>query len=386
MSNYLEEYRCKVETLSPLHIGDGSRLTSIDHVFSMNKVYVIDYDKFYERLERQRLVDRFIEYIERVAGRQGLEDFLKMYRLFEDRFLEEVSGYVTRFVSREKKSVEIATCMKNLHKKLYIPGTEVKGAVRVALLCDILSRDGNVNRVIEGLRGGVLNREYIDGFLRPRIKKATGDLGRLMRFSDSEPLSDIVVANMYRVSLTLKNVIPLTLAEIIPTGAKTSLRLTIVREEKIIKELGGEILIERILNACRFKSRRIIELQKAVIRRALEESTATSVYVDALKHLDDSYSKLLEVCEKLSGMEMLLRIGGGQGLYSTTILPVLIGVDGFRQLITSKSARMKEAPKYVKSLSRLLTPYNMRPFNVKVVEADGVYMPLGWIRVVFERV
>ena len=40
---------------------------------------------------------------------------------------------------------------------------------------------------------------------------------------------------------------------------------------------------------------------------------------------------------------------------------------------------------YTDALNSLLTPFNEKPFNIKVVEVDGVYKPLGWVKVVFEE-
>lgn len=384
MIEHLKEFRCEIETLSPVHIGDGNKLLAIDYVLLGNSVYVVDEDKLYSVLEKRDLVNRFIDYVEKNTGASSLEDFLRRSGLLHESVLKEVLKYLVGFSSRGRESQVIANCVKDAYGRPYVPGSEIKGAVRTALLYDILVKDNRVKEVVQNLKTGKLNREFVDDYLRPRVKKAIGDLGRLVRFSDSEPVNKMCVVGAYRVSTRLKRCIPLTLMEVIPSGESVSTELTLVVDRRIIGEVGREISVTDIVRASKAKSRKVVELEKMRLLNSLRQGSSPA-YEDVVKQLERFYQKLLELLEGCRDTETLIRIGGGQGLYSTTVLPALVGDQDFINLISSHSRYDKNIPKYVRGLIGLLSPITKRPFNVKVAEINGFFMPFGWIKMVFEE-
>ena len=363
----LEKYSLEITTLSPVHIGDGGKLTPLDYLRVDYTIYVVDEDKLFEELEGRGLVERFINYVE--GSRDvSLEGFARNIGLGIHESLESLMKYPLEVVSRNVKGKWILTFIRDAEGRAYIPGSEIKGAMRIALMHGILEKyPEKTSQVLEMLVRGEPDE---DALLRPRIGEPHGDLGRLIRPSDSSPINHVCVAQMYRVSTRLDKQIPLSLVEVIPMDVTAKASLTLVSSERIIGEIGGPVSIQDIVDACTRRARRIIELEKRRIRRMVQGGSR----IPAWASLNEFYDNLLRELDQCKGLETILRIGGGQGLYSTTLIPALIDNNNFKKMM-----EMREAEEVKGLLSR------GRPYNIKTVEVNDKFMPLGWVRAVFKE-
>jgi CRISPR type III-A-associated RAMP protein Csm5 len=366
-----ERYKLEITTLSPIHIGDGGRLTPLDYMKRGNAIHVVDEDRLFEELERRRLVERFINYVER-AGEASLEGFLRDAGL-------EVSERISRYsveVFSSIKSKEVSTLIKDMYGRAYIPGSEIKGAVRLALLHSILEKEpAKKSLIVDILRRNLPDG---DGLMRPRVHEPQGDLGRLIRFSDSNPVDRIAIAQAYRVSTRLPNPVPLTLVETVPHNISVEAVLTLVSSRRIVGEIGGSVSIQEIVESCRRKAEKVIGLEERRIRKMIQGASTHPAWI----MLDEFYRRLLEELKQCRGLEAVLRVGGGQGLYSTTLLSALIDDEGFRDVVrTGRGGRIERLKKLLLSDSMI----GDKPYNVKVVDVNGRFMPLGWVKVVFRE-
>jgi len=369
----LEKYTLEITTLSPVHIGDGGELTPLDYVMRDRIIHVIDEDRLFEELEGRRLVNRFINHIES-NSRVSLEDFIKRFmRSVAPKFYEDLTKYSLEVLSERIKGRQISTFIKNADGKAYIPGSEIKGAIRIALLHSILEKDPAKIPLV--LRMIINDNPDEDALLRPRIGEPHGDLGRLIRPSDSTAIDRLCVAQMYRASIKLVRLIPLSLVEVIPENVTARAELTLISSRKVISEIGGSVSIQEIAKACIKKARAVIELEKNRISRIIREKSE-----DVWAMLNRFYDDLLRKLDQCGETEALLRIGGGQGLYSTTLVSALMKDASFKGII---EAREVEGGRRLRQVRRLLL--GGRPYNVKVVDVNGRLMPLGWIKVVFKE-
>jgi CRISPR type III-A-associated RAMP protein Csm5 len=369
----LEKYSLEITTLSPVHIGDGGKLTPLDYLRVDHTIYVVDEDKLFEELEGRGLVERFINYVE--GSRDvSLEGFARNIGLRIHESLESLMKYPLEVVSRDVKGKWILTFIRDAEGRAYIPGSEIKGAMRIALMHGILEKyPEKTSQVLEML---VRGKPDEDALLRPRIDEPHGDLGRLIRPSDSSPINRVCVAQMYRVSTRLDKQVPLSLVEVIPMDVTAKASLTLVSSERIIGEIGGPVSIQDIVDACMRRARRIIELEKRRIRRMVQGDSR----IPAWASLNEFYDNLLRELDQCKGLETILRIGGGQGLYSTTLIPALIDNNNFKKMMEMREA---EAGRRLKEVKGLLS--HGRPYNIKAVDVDGELMPLGWVRAVFKE-
>jgi CRISPR type III-A-associated RAMP protein Csm5 len=370
----LERYSLEITTLSPVHIGDGGRLTPLDYLEKDRLIHVINEDRLFEELERRRLISHFISYVERTRD-ASLKDFIE--RLMRDvgpRVYESMAKYSLEILSGRGEGKQILTFIRNAEGRAYIPGSEIKGAMRIALMHSILERDpAKISRVLGMLVSDPRNEDIL---LRPRIGEPHGDLGRLIRPSDSSPIDRVCVAQMYRTSTRLDSPIPLSLVEVVPENVAARASLTLVSSERIIREIGGPVSVQDIVDACMRKARRVIELEKRRIQKMIQGASRHPVWAS----LNEFYDNLLRELDRCRGLEAVLRIGGGQGLYSTTLISALINDNNFRRIIEAREA---EAGRRLKEVRKLLS--RGRPCNIKVVDINGRFMPLGWVRVVFRE-
>lgn len=369
----LERYSLEITTISPVHIGDGGRLTPLDYLEEGRVIHVINEDKLFEELERRRLVNHFINYVESARG-ASLREFVERFmRDAGPRIYRGMIKYSLEVLSGRCEGKHILTFMRNAEGKAYIPGSEIKGAVRIALLHSILEKDPTKISIV--LRMLESDQRDEDILLRPRIGEPQGDLGRLIRPSDTSPIDRVCVAQMYRASTRLGRAVPLSLVEVIPQNVTARADLTLVSSERIVREIGGPISIQGIVEACMRKSRKVVELEIRRIREMIRGAPE-----DPWTALNQFYDNLLRELDRCGEMEAVLRIGGGQGLYSTTLVSALMDNSDFSGIMGAGEAGGGRRLKEVRSLIS-----GGRPYNIKVVDVNGRFVPLGWVRVVFRE-
>ncbi|AEH23201.1 CRISPR-associated RAMP protein, Csm5 family [Thermodesulfobacterium geofontis OPF15] len=128
-------------TLSPLHIGDGEELIPFEYIEEDNKVKIYPFDYFIDKLyetykEPKDLLPKLIELKE--TAKNGLKENLKDY--FKKVKISISPKYeITTKVGIPAEN-NIKTFIKNLEGP-YIPGSEIKGALRTVFLYGILKKD-----------------------------------------------------------------------------------------------------------------------------------------------------------------------------------------------------------------------------------------------------
>jgi CRISPR type III-A-associated RAMP protein Csm5 len=369
----LKRYGLEITTLSPVHIGDGGRLTPLDYLEKDRIIHVINEDRLFEELERRGLVNHFINYVEKTRDASLKEFIEKFMRDMGPRVYEGIIRHSSEILSGRSGGKQILTFIRNAEDKAYIPGSEIKGAIRIALLHSVLEKDPTrISRVLGML---VSDEHNEDTLLRPRIGELHGDLGRLIRPSDSSPIDRVCVAQMYRISTRLDRPIPLSLAEIIPANVTARADLTLVSSDRVIREIGGSITVQEIVEACLRKAKKTVELERRRVQRMAQGASKHPVWM----MLDGFYNNLFQEVERCGELEAVLRVGGGQGLYSTTLASALIYDNNFRRILEVGKAGGKRLKEVGGLLSR------GRPYNIKVVDTNGRFMPLGWVKVVFKE-
>ncbi|MGB9762286.1 MAG: type III-A CRISPR-associated RAMP protein Csm5, partial [Caldimicrobium thiodismutans] len=131
-------YNAKIITFSPIHIGDGEELIPLEYIEGEKEVKVYPFyyliDKLYEKYEDK---------IETIAPR--LKMFAKKGELskLEDFFSNLDVHLEPKYVLTKKVPVNgknIKTFIKNMLGP-YIPGSEIKGALRTIFFYGILSEN-----------------------------------------------------------------------------------------------------------------------------------------------------------------------------------------------------------------------------------------------------
>jgi CRISPR type III-A-associated RAMP protein Csm5 len=232
----------KIKILSPVHIGAGERKTRMNFVLKDNKAYFINEDLFNSLINNAGLTDKFIQWASQ--GGNDISQFLSDYSEIENKLLEKslyvlpIRGFIDR---------DVALHIKDSENRFFIPGSSIKGAIRTALLYNVLEETRpDINQLLKGIPDtdiiGVLNVDKnkskwigmeIEKFVfRTGFRKNDGiisygdakyDLLKFIHFSDAYPLkaeySIMPVRTFSSISKTLMNVKShITNVEVIESG------------------------------------------------------------------------------------------------------------------------------------------------------------------------
>jgi len=166
----------ELKTVTPLHIGTGSKYSRAEFVLKDGKLYRVSIDKLLKKLSGEQiedLTDRLEDY------RFSLTDFLRG----KDINLADIAKYVSRFEG-DRGVKEISEQIKTSNRA-YIPGSSIKGTIRTAIIYKTLKEDYSIldnelkriknnRRLMDNLN---LNMTKSPAFKDRRFSK---ELGRVM--------------------------------------------------------------------------------------------------------------------------------------------------------------------------------------------------------------
>ena len=157
----------KIKVLSPVHIGCGETYSGLNYILDNGKLYYIDPDRVLASLDGYQ--NAFVKWLEaesnKIAGFESKIDELIRYRNFEEKkeyvnklhsienqfhlkkfcylnkvsfnSVKEAANYVISAKEKIFDSTKIEKFISQINRP-YIPGTEVKGAIRTAVLYKLI--------------------------------------------------------------------------------------------------------------------------------------------------------------------------------------------------------------------------------------------------------
>ena len=194
---HLQVFELRLETKSPVFIGNGKSYTKKEYLFDPKRKIVsfLDEQKFFTYLVRHGLVDDYENFILRDAGknlfsflkndcrvsREDMEAFIRCRidaadALDEDHTLKEIQQFI-----------------RNPAGQVYIPGSSIKGALRTALLKAILLKNPpkNPDPQLPFDRKASFEPTYFHTLsLKPEQQNPLNSILQGVRISDSAPISD----------------------------------------------------------------------------------------------------------------------------------------------------------------------------------------------------
>jgi len=348
----------KLITLTPIHIGSGESLKPLSYITDRNLLYVLDMDKFFAVLsEAQReiylqwmdpILNRLAQLDERIA--QARADRNQKRRLQSQRREEEKKLSVRWFIENRLGQNPISfakkclayqisyfitpgrdgfkTHIKDTQNQAYIPGSEIKGAIRTSLLYTMLQNGQNYKILKDSLtdfksvlRSGKSPKKKIEKLkklanaqdenglerklLRGSKRDAKFDFLKFIRISDSSSIESqklkIETTQMLRTDRYTKTWVE----TIVPN---TQLYFDFSTQEKaFLDKLGlngmkNWLSVPKLLEACHHRSKEILEEEE--------------------RHFSDERN-ILDLIRRLKKENQptspLLRLGAGQGFLGTTI-------------------------------------------------------------------
>lgn len=145
MQDFLQHYNMRITAMSPIHVGDGSKIGKKEYIqMGMRKPVVVpDMNKMFQTLRTMRRDNAYAEYMLNESDKKGLGQWLLDQRIPEksiegwkrysmdpgDAFVRQNDG------KRVATPKEIVTFIKDSYEKPYVPGSTIKGMLRNAILC-----------------------------------------------------------------------------------------------------------------------------------------------------------------------------------------------------------------------------------------------------------
>jgi CRISPR-associated protein Csm5 len=373
------------ETLAPLHIGDGNTLNRMVYYLYNGRIYVYEPDDLGEILTKDGK-EKLIKYVLKKSGQGEEQPTLKG---FIDWICGEGSQKVMKQVSRhasyscefwgKEEPKRIWTIIKSRGKP-YIPGSEIKGAMRTALLREAIlanslgdyiekrikqiDRKSSSKQVIKELEK--IDNELTSLALRIKPGDAKYDLLKFLAVSDAHMEdSELVVA-----SVAIKNSSSRTSAdchEFIREKAVFRGRISLENgkwfksfaksfrvDEKRTAPLSD---IKNIFKACHNMTKYIIEKEIKFYKE---------------RRMDDTVSQLEEIGEQNSEDSPVIRIGKHQGFISITLYSVIDKLD---------TSVREQYLRLLQTVNRRIHANNFPKTRKVITRSSCAELTAGWVKI-----
>ncbi|WP_297887980.1 type III-A CRISPR-associated RAMP protein Csm5 [Sulfurihydrogenibium sp.] len=358
-----------IEILSPVHIGDGTKIDNWNYVYDeSNKVVkVYSFDKVVSALKHEKLkLSTLLSKIERESLQNDLRDFIP--KDLNPLYTLKLEGKIRKPNKEGNSEFKSIWSFIKVANSVYIPGSEIKGAIRTAIFYHYLKNNQKLkNDFLNDLRNVNLNGnvkkqvEQISKDYEKRVFSKGKEDGKFdfMKFvsisdtncknpGDSLYITDVKVINTSKTFSELH--------EVLKKGQKFSFKIDILWNELYNQHTSMDIKdLNSLKNICNEFAFDLIQHEKEFYKN-LEEK------------LNFDYDKLQNIKDGF-----LLRIGKHQGFLSLTVNlivkqsdPILFG-SIFEKIVEDyRNSRIKKGYKNKPAKSRKLTVNNE---------------PLGWVKV-----
>ncbi len=348
----------KLKTMTPVFIGDGGTLKPLSYVLEGKMIRVLDEEAFFNRLSETEK-ERYYKWLDPIltdiadtkqkiiaAGKDlelrtqlqrqrrelesklSIKDFLTNVLRVPKDFAAECQAYAVSFRTAPERD-GFRTHIKDTTNCPYIPGSELKGALRTALLHALMKTDeknyATFEKQLKGYRNDLqsklplgekirrlrrMNDELEDKLIRGKDKKgntdAKYDFLRFLQVSDSNSLSTsslcVEMAQSQGTGRYTRQWLE-TMAE----GTELTATIafgdpTLILEKLNLQHLESWLSKDKILEACYLRSQDILEEE---IKYFASDSEIKNL-IEELQEHNQPHSPLL-------------RLGQGQGFLGTTI-------------------------------------------------------------------
>ena len=316
----------QLEIVTPVHIGSGETLNHIDGCYAGGRWYHIDLDRILAHPSTD---------LNALTSEMGRRDF-RWERYLQQRNVDiaEVSAH-SLSCPQSPEEVEIREAIKVVQDLPFIPGSTLKGAIRTALLQEILSESDDVYQqsqnhlntlIVQGSRGNPRREQPA----RRMETLAFGgdpnrDLFRALQVGDTTSLESdaLEIGMVWTVTIDQNN----KLVQKVDRGREYK---NFVQQFRAGKCLKFTLKIDDLLFREREKERLgFSDLQQKVLQDIAEVCrSATDQIMQGerdffsyyrLPEIANIYDKLISLNNTLSKGAFLLQIGWGTGYNANTV-------------------------------------------------------------------
>ncbi len=368
MQNFLKHYQLRITALSPIHVGDGSKLGKKEYIQQgiRKPVIVPDIHKMLQTLCLLRRENAYAEFVlndNRMPLGKWLEtqnigqQYINSWKRYSmdpgDAFVRQSTG------RNDATPKEILCFMKDAYDKPYVPGSTLKGMLRTALLCQRIHE--NPEKYAQELRA---------------LSQAAGQRGSRNSFMSRETtaLETAVFHTLNRDEKKQSNAVNSIMAGFIVSDSKPIDEKQLMLAQKIDYTLRGEEKKLPILREA-LKPGTQIDFELTIDTRlcdaTMEEILSALEYFRKVSD-ERFYSRFQRTASRLPGTVWL---GGGTGFLSKTILYPLYGAEAVKltdQVFRVSLGKIYDKHKHAKDLAN-----NVAPHICKCTRYNGKLYDMG---------
>ncbi len=377
----------QLETLTPVHVGSGDSLQHIDGCYANGKWHRIDLDKVFADPNAN---------VDALSTDMGRREFRWT------KHLQNPGAFATYSLPcpQSPEEVEIREAIKDINHRPYIPGSTLKGAIRTALLWELIDNENNTHyeKTLEELEEladqeprGNPRRETPAAPIEQRVlgENPNRDLLRALQVSDTTAidLSGVEIGTAWTVTLDSNG----QLVKKIDNGQeyktfveqlqpKQRLTFSIKIDEWVLKEPASNQLgfdpsqgdaLRNIAAACHWVTGDLIQRE----RKFFDDYH--------LPEIANFYDQLHRLNEKLTPGTFLLQIGWGTGYDSKTVAPLFTDDENDPETAKELLNDLRERFRLGGSRSKPGT-YDWRAFPKTrriFYRGQNPLSPFGWVKV-----
>lgn len=367
-----------LQTISPLHIGSGEKLSPIDYIVRDGYFYRINIDKFLERISSiQNALNEFTNWVEQTSNQLSKErdnrrrsEIRKRFNIYSfcieklknHNLVNEITQdekyyhYKCKCVSNPEK--EINEQLKLPNNEIYIPGTSIKGAIRTALAYYTLKRKPDLwNNIYNGIsisKTDVKGVKNVDSrkYVGQEIEKVIFGCGVRVKKKDGEEViygdAKYDIMKIVNISDTLISKASLC----VDNGAV----FTLNKKENIIKR-GSPIAMEMIAEKSSFIFKITVDKNFLLHAKRYEDNNKWIGLKDKLKNLFDIDISLIDK-------------GNINSIIKNIEEKILESCKVFgKDIILEEKKWLEKFPN--QEISNLITFYNK-------LDNNSIYLRIGW--------
>lgn len=352
MEEYLKHYTLRITALSPIHVGDGTKLGKKEYIQQgmRNPILVPDTGKMFHDLQLLRRERAYGEFMLQ-ERRLGLGQWLKDQGIPPQRIqswkrysMDAGDAFVRKQTGQADKPPKGIQCfMKDAYHQPYVPGSTLKGMLRTALLCRrILENPKKYEQTAKNLAWAIRNPGNCNTTLK----------------NETQALEIAVFHNLNRNKKEKENAINSMMSGFIVSDSKPLSEGDLILARKIDYTLRGEEKTLPILREA-LKPETKIDFELTIDSRicdiTIEEVLSALNYFQKI-----SYEHFYRHFLRGRNAKGIVWLGGGTGFLSKTILFPLYGKQAVAltdRILRPTLGKKDDDSKHIKEVSHGISPH-----------------------------
>ncbi len=353
-NGHLTSYSLTLTVKTPVFVGSGKTYKKSDYWLdsSGNKINVLNREELFAYMARFGYVAKYETFILGGAKR-SLYDFMKTDCHMDQATVNrccKYTAYAGDAIDTAHSLKEINEFVKDSHDRAYIPGSSLKGALRTALLCLLIKREGTYGDVLLDSKEKVFSKEQnyfskLNFIKSDKQNAALNDIMRGLEVSDSLPVSDDSLTVCTKIDVRPDRVVKKlpVCRECLKPGTKVKFVLTF--DNSVLHDM---ITVNDVIEAISCFSEYYVK-------------NYADKFLDPKKIGDFNYDRKLF-------------LGGGVGYFSKTVTYPYLGYDKALPEVIKYFKEGKQSSKHHHDWD---LRYNVSPHTLKYTSYDGKLLPFG---------